>query len=104
MPIDPDFQKNLKVNGEHKGHKVWGTVEPPTKLGIHGTNVAVDCESCNGDETCISVCPVNVFEMVETLGHPKSEKKSDPVNEAECIYCRACEAQCPEQAIKITEP
>jgi NAD-dependent dihydropyrimidine dehydrogenase PreA subunit len=53
---------------------------------------------------CISVCPVEVFDWLDTPGHPVSEKKSDPVNESACIFCRACEVQCPTQAIKITEP
>ncbi|MGA2310635.1 MAG: 4Fe-4S binding protein [Candidatus Bathyarchaeia archaeon] len=26
------------------------------------------------------------------------------MNEKDCIFCRACEVQCPVQAIKITEP
>jgi NAD-dependent dihydropyrimidine dehydrogenase PreA subunit len=102
MPIDPDFMKKLKPSGEHNGHKVWGEVDPPTKLGIHGTNVAVDQDLCNGDGVCVSVCPVSVFEMIDTPGHPLSDKKSDPVRESDCIACLACEASCPTQAIKIT--
>ena len=104
MPIDPDFQKNRQVVGEHNGHKVWGPVEPPTKLGIHGSIVAVDFDECNGDNICVDVCPVDVFEMIDTPGHPKSEKKSDPIRESECIFCMACEVQCPEGAIKVIPP
>jgi len=103
MPIDPNFQKNKKVVGKHSEHDVWGPVEPPKKLGIHGTNVAVDWDICEGEGTCLDVCPVSVFEWAETPGHPVSEKKSDPAREADCIYCMACEAQCPTQAIKITQ-
>jgi NAD-dependent dihydropyrimidine dehydrogenase PreA subunit len=55
--------------------KVWGEVKPPEKLGIHGTNVAVDFDACDGDGTCINLCPVSVFEWFETPGHPLSEKK-----------------------------
>ena len=104
LPIDADFQKKLKANGEHAGHKVWGDVQPPAKLGIHGTSVAVDFDSCNADGICISVCPVSVFEWTETPGHPLSDKKSDPVNESACIFCMACEIQCPTKAIKVTAP
>lgn len=104
MPIDPDFQKNRKKVGSHKGHAVWGPVEPPTKLGIHGTNVAVDWDVCEGCGTCIDVCPIGVYEWAEAPGHPVSEKKSDPARESECIQCLACETQCPTQAIKITPP
>jgi len=101
LPIDPDFQKNRKVAGQHNGHDVWGPVEPPKKQGIHGTNVAVDWEACTGDGICIDVCPVSVFEWGSAPGHPTSEKKSDPVREKDCIQCLACETQCPTQAIKI---
>jgi len=104
MPIDPDFQKKLKVTGEHEGHKVWGETNLPTKRGIHGTNTAVDQDICNGDEICVSVCPVSVYQMINTPGHPTSAKKSDPVNESACIQCMACEIQCPTKAIKITPP
>jgi NAD-dependent dihydropyrimidine dehydrogenase PreA subunit len=104
MPIDPEFMKKLEKTGEHRGHAVWGKVNPPAKLGIHGTTVAVDWDVCDGDEVCVGVCPVNVFEMVDTPGHPTSSKKSDPVRESECIQCLACEVQCPTQAIKITPP
>ena len=103
LPIDPDFVKNKPVTGEHAGHKVRGEVKPPEKCGIHGTQVAVDQDTCNGDGICISVCPVSVFDWVDSPGHPTSEKKSDPVNETQCIFCRACEVQCPTQAIMITE-
>ncbi len=104
MPIDSDFQKNRKTVGKCKGHDVWGPVEPPTRLGIHGTTVAVDWDICEGDGVCIDVCPVNVFDWADTPGHPTSEKKSDPAREPDCIQCLACEVQCPVQAIKIIPP
>ena len=103
MPIDPDFMKKLKKQGQHNGHEVWGKVKPPKKLGIHGTNVTVDHEVCDGDAICVQVCPVNVYEMIDSPGHPKSDKKSDPVRESDCIFCMACEISCPPKAIKITQ-
>ena len=102
MPINPDFMKN-PIKGEHNSHKVRGEVNPPEKLGVHGTTVAVDHDCCEGDGICISVCPVNVFDWVGSPGHPTSKKKSDPVRENDCIFCRACESQCPVTAIRITE-
>ncbi len=104
LPIDPDFQTKRQVVGEHNGHQVWGPIEPPQKLGIHGTYTAVDWDVCVGDGVCISVCPVALYEWAETPDNAKSAKKSDPVREKECIQCLACETQCPEQAIKITPP
>jgi len=104
MPIDPEFQVKSKPTGDHNGHKVWGETSPPTKLGIHGTLVAVDHDVCDADEICVSVCPVNVFEMIDSSAHPTSEKKSDPIREKDCIQCMACEIQCPVKAIKITPP
>lgn len=104
MPIDSDFQKKRTVANQHNGHNVWGPVGTPAKLGIHGTNVAVDWEVCNGDGVCIGVCPMAVFDWADAPGHPSSEKKSDPVREKDCIQCLACEISCPTQAIKITPP
>ena len=45
MPIDPNFQKTKKNTGEEKNIAVWGLVDPPEKLGIRGTYVAVDWAS-----------------------------------------------------------
>jgi NAD-dependent dihydropyrimidine dehydrogenase PreA subunit len=103
LPIDLDFMNKLEKHGNHNGHDVWGEVKPPEKLGIHGTNVAVDHEICSGDAICVNVCPVNVFEMVDSPGYPISNTKSDPVRESDCIFCLACEASCPVKAIKITQ-
>jgi NAD-dependent dihydropyrimidine dehydrogenase PreA subunit len=112
MPIDTEFMK-LPVVQNHLGHEVRGTVEPPGKLGIHGKTVAVDFDVCIADGICISVCPVNVFDWLETpdCETPNASgraivaaKKADPARENDCIFCRACEIQCPVTAIKITEP
>jgi len=61
--------------------------------------VKVDASKCNGDNICIDVCPVAVFELQDVGG----EKKSVVVNNDACIVCRACEVQCPTQAITVTE-
>lgn len=104
MPIDPNFKNTRKPVDKHQDHDVWGPVEPPTKMGIHGNNVAVDWDVCVGDGVCIEVCPVTLFDWADSKGHPLSEKKSDPVRQADCIQCLACETQCPTQAIKIYPP
>lgn len=130
-PIDGDFLNKpteYPVTGEHEGHKVRAEGRRrldaegkpyPTKLGIHGTQVAVDWETCIADGVCMDVCPVDVFQWQLGSGargtgndlwplspelHEKYRTdKSDPVREKDCIFCRACEIQCPVQAIKITE-
>ncbi len=61
--------------------------------------VEVDPKKCNGDGVCVAVCPVSVFEMKDVSG----EQKSVVVNNDACIVCRACETQCPTQAITVTE-
>jgi NAD-dependent dihydropyrimidine dehydrogenase PreA subunit len=104
MPIDQEFRKKLKVSGTHSGHNVWGPTDPPKKLGIHGTICAVDQDICDGDGVCVEVCPMSVYDLIETPGNPVSGKKSDPMRENDCIFCLACETQCHVQAIKITPP
>ena len=104
LPIDSDFQKNRKKTGEQEGVAIWGPMEPPKKLGIRGTNVAVDWDICEGHGICLEVCPVQLYEWRNTPGHPKSDKKTFPARQEECIQCLACETQCPVQAIKIILP
>lgn len=105
-PIDPDFQKNRQkvAKGPNGAYDIWGPHEPPAKEGIHGTAVAVDFDLCVADGACIDACPVNVFEWVDTPGHPASAKKAAPIREKDCIFCTACESVCPVLAIKITQP
>ncbi len=101
--IDVNFRSSRQVAEDHLGHHVWGPVNNPSLLGIHGTAVAVDFDICVADGACVEACPVNVFEWLDTPGHPASEKKADPTREAECIFCMACETVCPPVAIKITQ-
>lgn len=118
------------VTGDHNGHKVRaegkqrmdGDNKPyPTKFGIHGTSVGVDWEACVADGVCMDVCPVDVFEWYLNPGKKGTgndkvlEKgsddwnkyrtdKCDPIREADCIFCMACQQSCPTQAILITSP
>ena len=129
--IDPDFLSKpdeYPPTGDHHTHKVLGEGKNrpdaegkpyPTALGIHGTHVAVDWDSCIGDGACMDVCPVEVFEWLlvpgtwgtgkdkvlangsEEYGKYRTDK-CDPIRESDCIDCMACETACPVLSIKIT--
>lgn len=116
---DPSFPSQWTVVDEHLGHKVLRKEGVSKELGVHSIPVAVDFDICIADGICITVCPTNVFDRLDIpseqekmgKGTPNDSGKAllaiwkaDPAREADCIYCRACEIQCPVQAIKITEP
>ncbi len=100
-PIDMGFKSKRQSVGKFQGIQVWGPVDPPGQLGIWGTDVCVDFDICVADGACIEACPVNVYEWLDTPGHPSSEKKPFMIREKDCIFCLACENVCPPQAIKI---
>jgi NAD-dependent dihydropyrimidine dehydrogenase PreA subunit len=100
-PIDSKFKEKRQVAGTYQGIKVWGPVDPPGQLGIWGDYVCIDFDICVADGACIEACPVNVYEWLETPGHPASEKKAFMIREKDCIFCMACENVCPPQAVKI---
>lgn len=100
-PIDPSFKTSRQPAGTFQGIKVWGPLDPPGQLGIWGTEVCVDFDICVADGACIEACPVNVYEWLETPGHPASEKKPFMIREKDCIFCMACENVCPPQCVKI---
>jgi NAD-dependent dihydropyrimidine dehydrogenase PreA subunit len=100
-PIDPSFKSKRQVAGTFQGIKVWGPIDPPGQLGIWGTEVTVDYDICVADGACIEACPVNVYEWLDTPGHPASEKKPFMIREKDCIFCMACENVCPPQCVKI---
>lgn len=134
MPIDPDFPKNHKVIEKSKDplsdnyHLVWGPgrlaeaasddkvkADYATKgeqvkpLGIHGTFVAVDWDSCIADGICLMSCPVKVFEWYKNPGKVLRRDrldytdKANPVKEQDCIWCMACVEVCPTKAIKVDQ-
>src|ERR671919_215058 len=104
MPIDPDFPRNHQTIGKHKHsddehyHFVWGPGKPQeaaeneevkaayaargeeqVPLGVHGTMVAVDWDSCIADGACIEACPVQVFQWYRTEKDiPAKEVPNDP--------------------------
>lgn len=128
MPIDPDYKSKLQKTGMHHQHDVWGekaerpldmagyeaqikaNIERDGYTGIHGSVVAVDFDLCIADGACLPVCPVAVFEWLKKPGDSTKDgkldesDKSDPIREADCIFCMACETVCPTVAIKIYQP
>ncbi len=64
--------------------------------------VVVDWKKCTGEATCVSVCPVNVFDMKDLPDYPDTPK-SVPTRMQDCIQCLACVASCPTNAITVTE-
>ena len=57
--------------------------------------VTIDYEKCNFCQTCVSVCPMGVFEV--------EGDRVDVAQEDQCIVCRACEVSCSVEAIIIEE-
>jgi NAD-dependent dihydropyrimidine dehydrogenase PreA subunit len=64
--------------------------------------VIVDWKKCSGEATCVSVCPVGVYEMKNLPEYP-GKVKAVPVRKDDCIQCMACVASCPESAITVSD-
>ena len=79
-PIDPDFMKHRTVVGKGEGgaYDIWGPVEPPTKLGIHGTAVAVDYDLCVADGACIDACAPGALAVKQVKAKVKVQRISQP--------------------------
>jgi len=150
MPIAENFPEGLKAIGkislsDGNFHVMWGPgrgdaeaskdvdvvaayaarKEEQVPLGVSGTSVAVDWDSCIADGACIEACPVQVFQWYRTekdipakdvVGQTfegtgsdvKDERKdltdkADPIREHDCIWCMACVSVCPPQAIKVDQ-
>jgi NAD-dependent dihydropyrimidine dehydrogenase PreA subunit len=64
--------------------------------------VTIDTPKCDGCGTCVSVCPVAVFEL-RKLPEYGDKEKAVVVNNDACIACMACTVQCSQQCITVTE-
>ena len=62
--------------------------------------IVVDWNRCSGKGTCVDVCPVPVFELLELIEHPET-LKAVPVKMDECVLCMKCVPACCEQAITV---
>lgn len=129
-PIDESFfekPEEYPITGQHHTHAIRAEGKErldkdgkpyPTKLGIHGTDVAVDMDCCIADGACMDVCPTDVYEWLLNPGikgtgndHKILEgsdewikyrtDKTDMVRESDCIYCNACVTACPVTAISV---
>jgi len=114
----PLASENDDVKAAYESHG-----EEIVPLGIHGTTVAVDWDSCIAAGSCFSVCPVQTFQWYRTekdipaadcLGETfdgtglteQDERldytdKSQPIREHDCTICMACQEICPQGAIRI---
>jgi len=74
--------------------------QPPSN-GTIEMKIEIDLGKCTGCGTCHDICPCdpNVFEIRSDGG----AKKSYVVHPEACLECRACEIQCTEAALKLTE-
>jgi 2-oxoglutarate ferredoxin oxidoreductase subunit delta len=57
--------------------------------------ILINIEECDGCATCARVCENEVYEIINrksTVKHPEN-----------CVLCRECELQCPNNAIEIIE-
>jgi len=84
-------QKGLKKTGKEDSSSEGSVIPLP--------NVKVDKDVCEGAGVCVEVCPMNVYDMVNT----KEGKKAEPVRAEDCILCLACVNACPTQAITVEE-
>ncbi|MEK0320810.1 MAG: ferredoxin family protein [Nitrosopumilus sp.] len=136
--------KTSHADGENF-HWIWGKGDPNGKafsnddvkaayeehgeemvpLGIHGTTVAVDWDSCIAAGECFGVCPVQTFQwyrtekdisaadcldatfegtgLTEASERLDASDKADPIREHDCIWCMACVSVCPPQAVLVDQ-
>ncbi|MEM2147795.1 MAG: 4Fe-4S binding protein [Candidatus Bathyarchaeia archaeon] len=59
--------------------------------------ITIDYCKCSGgdEEICVEICPASVFRY-------RKRGKPEIADASNCILCRACQVNCPEQAIKIS--
>ena len=61
----PEERLRLPENEEVKA-AFTARGEEQVPLGVHGTMVAIDWDSCIADGACIEACPVQVFQWYRT--------------------------------------
>jgi NAD-dependent dihydropyrimidine dehydrogenase PreA subunit len=57
--------------------------------------IEIDQDTCNGRKMCISACFVDVLRWDDAAEKPVAAYPED------CVWCLACEAACPVNAINV---
>ncbi len=57
---------------------------------------SIDVKKCIACETCVEVCPMDVFRIDMDEGHSVARYRDD------CQTCYTCELECPEGAIHVS--
>jgi len=55
----------------------------------------IDYSKCDNCGKCVEICPMSVY--------GKEGEKVIVKNPEKCLGCRACEVQCPNEAIKVSD-
>ncbi|HEX2916821.1 MAG TPA: 4Fe-4S dicluster domain-containing protein [Chloroflexia bacterium] len=77
----------------------------------------IDRNRCEGKESCVEVCPYNVFEIRKLEGAERQQlslvgkiklmahggKQAFAVRAEDCHSCGLCVKACPEKAIKLAK-
>ena len=59
--------------------------------------IKIDYELCNSCQTCYDECPLDVF------GWDDEQNRPEALYPDECWYCGACEIDCPENAVDVSQ-
>ncbi len=73
--------------------KQWALKETVMEKEECQVGPKINPDVCDGCETCVDVCPADVFEM--------EDGKANVVRKDDCLDCGACTEECPANAINL---